>query len=106
MNTPMGTIQWNVGEEIHLDRITNFDADTFLEEHPDLQAEVRIGEGRHIAEAADKVRMLDRSIRQREKLLREGRTDSEGAERIKTAIDRAKVDARKIRKVLDSHANL
>lgn len=91
MNTPMGTIQWNVGEEIHLDRITNFDADTFLEAHPDLQAEVR---------------MLDRSIRQLEKLLREGRTDSEGAERIKTAIDRAKADARKIRKVLDSHVNL
>ena len=26
----MGTIQWNVGEEIHLDRITNFDAEDFL----------------------------------------------------------------------------
>ena len=84
----MGTIQWNVGEEIHLDRITNFDAEDFLKAHPDLPIEVKVGQGRHIGEAADKVRMLERSIRQLEKLLREGRADSEEAERIKTDVQK------------------
>jgi hypothetical protein len=70
-----------------------------------LQVEVRKREGRHIAEAADKIRMLQRSIRQLEKLLREGRTDGDGAEKIKTAIGRAKADAGKIRRILDSNAS-
>ena len=102
----MGTIRWNVGEEIHLDRITNFDAEDFLKAHPDLPTEVKIGEGRHIGEATDKARMLERSIRQLEKLLREGRADSEEAEKIKVAIDKAKTDAEKIRKALDPNADL
>ena len=102
----MGTIQWNVGEEIHLDRITNFDAEDFLKVHPDLPTEVKIGEGRHIGEATDKARLLERSIRQLEKLLREGRADIEEAERIKVAIDKAKTDAKKIRRALDSNADL
>ena len=101
----MGTIQWNVGEEIHLDRIMNFDAEDFLKTHPDLPAEVKVGQGRHIGEAADKVRMLERSIRQLEKLLREGRADNEEAERIKSAIDNAKTGAEKIRRTLDSSAD-
>lgn len=102
----MGTIRWNAGEEIHLDRITNFDAEDFLKAHPDLPIEVKVGEGRHIGEATDKVRMLERSIRQLEKLLREGRADGEEEKRIKIAIDRAKTDAEKIRKALDPNADL
>ena len=50
--------------------------------------------------------MLERSIRQLEKLLREGRADIEEAERIKVAIDKAKTDAKKIRRALDSNADL
>lgn len=102
----MGTIRWNAGEEIHLDRITNFDAEDFLKAHPDLPIEVKVGEGRHIGEATDKVRMLERSIRQLEKLLREGRADGEEEKRIKIAIDRAKTEAEKIRKALDPNADL
>jgi hypothetical protein len=103
MKLQTGSIQWNVGEEVPLNRITNFDADEFLNAHPDLPDEVKMGEGRHIGEATDKIRMLERSVRQLEKLLREGRADSEAAERIEVAIDKAKTDGEKIRKVLDSN---
>lgn len=98
----MGTIQWNVGEKVHLERITRFDADAFLKAHPDLPNEVKIGEGRHIGEALDKVRMLEKSVRQLEKLLREGRADGEDAKTIQGAIDKAKADTEKIRKILNS----
>lgn len=99
-----GAMRWSPGEEVHLSRINDFDAQQFLDEHPHLPAEVESGGGPHIGEAQDKVRMLRNSLYQLQRVLDEGRASGEDATTIQEAIDKANNDIEIIDNVLGDFA--